>query len=99
MTLVGIPKAEQDAIFATVAAVLHLGNIEFAPVGEDAERSQPKDEASVNHLGAAAVLLGVQASGLGHALTTRTRHTVDGRFPRIFALQQHFCCVVMQGGW
>ncbi|KAK9815009.1 hypothetical protein WJX73_004719 [Symbiochloris irregularis] len=78
MTLVGIPKPEQDSVFATVAAVLHLGNVEFAAVGDDSEQSQPADEASVHHLGAAAELLGVQAEGLGHALTTRTRHTVDG---------------------
>ena len=82
MTLVGIPKVEQDAIFATVAAVLHLGNIEFAPTA-DAEASQPKDETSSRHLAAAANLLGVKADGLGRSLTTRTRHTVDGVLPAL----------------
>ena len=77
MTLVGIPKVEQDAIFATVAAVLHLGNIEFVPA-TDAEASQLKDEAAKAHLAAAALLLSVRPEGLNHALSTRTRHTIDG---------------------
>ena len=34
MTLVGIPSEEQDAVFATVAAVLHLGNVAFVEAGE-----------------------------------------------------------------
>ena len=80
MTLVGIPKAEQDAIFASVAAVLHLGNIDFAPTA-NSEASQPLDDSARAHLAAAAVLLGVKPEGLGHALTTRTRHTVDGESP------------------
>ena len=29
MERVGIPTADQDAIFRTVAAILHLGNIQF----------------------------------------------------------------------
>ena len=78
MTLVGIPKHEQDQIFATVAAVLHFGNTQFAPAGDDGESVQLADEASKGHLEAAAKLLGVEAGGLLRALTTRTRHTHDG---------------------
>lgn len=39
----------QDAIFRVVAAILHLGNIEFCK-GEDADSSSLKDEQSKFHL-------------------------------------------------
>ena len=77
MTLVGIPKAEQDAAFRTVAAVLHLGNLDFVDAGGDSESSALAAPAK-RHLTAAAKLLGVDAAGLLKALTTRTRQTVDG---------------------
>ena len=76
MKLVGIPEAEQDAAFRTVAAVLHLGNLAFVEAGEvDSSTVAP---AAQRHLAAAAKLLGVPAAGLLKALTTRTRQTVDG---------------------
>ena len=34
MSVVGIPLVEQDAVFRTVAAVLHLGNVDFVEAGE-----------------------------------------------------------------
>lgn len=40
---------KQEAIFRVVAAILHLGNIEFAK-GEDNESSIVKDEESLFHL-------------------------------------------------
>ena len=76
MTLVGIPKPEQDAAFRTVAAVLHLGNLDFVE-GGDSDSSTIAPDAR-KHLAAAAKLLGVDAAGLLKALTTRTRQTVDG---------------------
>ncbi|KAL2946237.1 hypothetical protein AAZX31_20G002600 [Glycine max] len=58
MEVVGINSDEQDAIFRIVAAVLHLGNIEFVKGGEDeTDSSQPKDEKSHFHLKIAAELL------------------------------------------
>ncbi|KAH9763212.1 Myosin-17 [Citrus sinensis] len=45
MDIVGISEEEQDAIFRVVAAILHLGNIEFAK-GEEADSSVIKDEKS-----------------------------------------------------
>lgn len=45
----------QDAIFRVVAAILHLGNVEFAK-GEEADSSEPKDEKSRSHLKTAAEL-------------------------------------------
>ncbi|KAG5391219.1 hypothetical protein IGI04_032760 [Brassica rapa subsp. trilocularis] len=46
MDVVGIGSEDQDAIFRVVAAILHLGNIEFAK-GEDSEAAEPKDEKSL----------------------------------------------------
>lgn len=46
----------QDAIFRVVAAILHLGNIEFAE-GKETDSSQPKDERSWFHLKTASELL------------------------------------------
>ena len=45
----------QDGIFRVVAAILHLGNIEFAK-GKEADSSVPKDEKSWFHLRTAAEL-------------------------------------------
>ena len=78
MAKVGIPAEQREAIFACVAAVLHLGNVEFAE-GRDADSSMvaPGSPAEAA-LGAAAELLGVPRDGLAHALTTRTRQTPEG---------------------
>ncbi|XP_068461753.1 myosin-8-like [Phaseolus vulgaris] len=58
MEVVGISSDEQDAIFRIVAAVLHLGNIEFIKgAEEELDSSQPKDEKSFYHLKIAAELL------------------------------------------
>ena len=90
MTLVGIPKAEQDAAFRTVAAVLHLGNLDFEDAGADAEASTVAAPAK-RHLAAAARLLGVDAAGLLKALTTRTRQTVDGACAPAFSAPHAAC--------
>ena len=81
MTNVGIPADEQDAVFQLVATVLHLGNLEFTEAGE--HDSSQVIQASAGALEAAATLLGVQTDGLSRALTTRTRHTVDGKSGRL----------------
>lgn len=50
--------SSQDAIFRIVAAVLHLGNIEFIKgVNDEMDSSEPKDEKSRFHLKTAAELL------------------------------------------
>lgn len=48
-------ECSQDAIFRVVAAILHLGNIEFAK-GKEIDSSVPKDEKSWFHLRTAAEL-------------------------------------------
>lgn len=45
----------QEAIFRVVAAILHLGNIEFAQ-GDEADSSVPKDDESKKYLKNAAEL-------------------------------------------
>ncbi|XP_068466187.1 myosin-7-like [Phaseolus vulgaris] len=58
MEVVGISSEEQDAIFRTVAAILHLGNVDLVNgVEEVLDSSQPKDEKSYFHLKTAAELL------------------------------------------
>lgn len=46
----------QEAIFRTLAAILHLGNIEFSP-GKEHDSSVIKDKKSTFHLQMAAELL------------------------------------------
>lgn len=46
----------QDAIFQILAAILHLGNIEFVK-GNETDSSEPKDDKSYFHLVTAAELL------------------------------------------
>ena len=77
MTLVGIPVEEQDAVWQLVAVVLHLGNLDFRE-GEEQD-SSVVSEPAVEHLDAAARLLGTQSDVLSKALTTRTRQTRDGK--------------------
>ncbi|XP_019422451.1 PREDICTED: myosin-6-like [Lupinus angustifolius] len=55
MGVVGINSEEQEAIFRVVAAILHLGNIEFTK-GMEMDSSMPKDEKSRFHLQTAAEL-------------------------------------------
>ena len=50
--------SSQDAIFRVVAAILHLGNIDFVKGAEEVfDSCQPKDEKSYFHLKTAAELL------------------------------------------
>ncbi|KAL4561162.1 hypothetical protein LXL04_033324 [Taraxacum kok-saghyz] len=56
MDVVGISPEEQEAIFRVVAAILHIGNIEFKR-GSEPDSSQPKDDKTQSHLKIAAELL------------------------------------------
>lgn len=79
MSVVGIPEAEQDAVFRTVAAVLHLGNVAFQEgAGSDGADASAVTAGAEEHLAAAAALLGAEEEGLRKALTSRTRQTRDG---------------------
>ncbi|KAA8534806.1 hypothetical protein F0562_029752 [Nyssa sinensis] len=76
MDIVGISEEEQDAIFMVVAAILHLGNIEFAK-GEEIDSSVIKDEKSRFHLNMTAELLKCDAKNLEDALIQRVMVTPE----------------------
>ncbi|KAM5547298.1 myosin-17-like [Rosa sericea] len=76
MDVVGISDEEQDAIFMVVAAILHLGNVEFAK-GEDIDSSVIKDEKSRFHLSTTAELLKCDPKSLEDALIKRVMVTPE----------------------
>ncbi|XP_010504771.1 PREDICTED: myosin-16-like isoform X3 [Camelina sativa] len=76
MDVVGISEKEQDAIFRVVAAILHLGNIEFSK-GEDADSSSLKDEQSMFHLQMTSELLMCDPHSLEDALCKRIMVTPE----------------------
>ncbi|XP_066332641.1 protein OPAQUE1 [Miscanthus floridulus] len=77
MDIVGISREDQDAIFRTLAAILHLGNIEFAP-GKDTDSSKIKDSISNFHLQTAAKLFMCDSDLLVSTLCSRSIHTREG---------------------
>ncbi|RXH87188.1 hypothetical protein DVH24_028688 [Malus domestica] len=76
MEVVGISSEEQDAIFRVVAAILHLGNIEFAK-GKEMDSSMPKDDKSWFHLKTAAQLFMCDVKALEDSLCKRIIVTRD----------------------
>ncbi|KAJ4726841.1 Myosin [Melia azedarach] len=73
MDIIGISQTEQDAIFRVVAAILHLGNVDFAKGDEDS--SVVKDGESKFHLQMTAELLMCDAHALEDALCKRVMIT------------------------
>lgn len=59
MIKVGIPPEQREAVFATVAAVLHLGNVSFVE-GKESDSSAVAPGSAQEHLQAA----GKQSSGI-----------------------------------
>ncbi|KAL2229130.1 UNVERIFIED_CONTAM: Myosin-17 [Sesamum indicum] len=76
MDIVGISEEEQEAIFRVVAAILHLGNIEFAK-GKEIDSSVIKDEKSRFHLNTTAELLKCDPKSLEDALIKRVMVTPE----------------------
>ncbi|XP_074573404.1 myosin-17-like [Curcuma longa] len=76
MDIVGISEQEQEAIFRVVAAILHLGNVDFAK-GPEIDSSVIKDEKSRFHLNMTAQLLMCDAQGLENALIKRVMVTPE----------------------
>ncbi|XP_038717473.1 myosin-11 isoform X2 [Tripterygium wilfordii] len=76
MDIVGISNKEQDAIFGVVAAILHLGNIDFAK-GEDADAAVVEDDESRFHLQMTAELLMCDPQALEDALCKRVMITPE----------------------
>ncbi|KAJ0961738.1 hypothetical protein J5N97_000057 [Dioscorea zingiberensis] len=76
MDIVGISAQEQDAIFRVVAAILHLGNVDFAK-GKEVDSSVPKDDKSKFHLNMVAELLMCDLVALEDALCKRVMVTPE----------------------
>ncbi|XP_044466154.1 myosin-12 [Mangifera indica] len=81
MDIVGISQEEQDAIFRVVAAILHLGNIDFTK-GKEVDSSRLKDEKSQYHLQTAAELLMCNEKALEDSLCKRVIVTPDGNITK-----------------
>ncbi|VVA99827.1 unnamed protein product [Arabis nemorensis] len=81
MDIVGISLEEQEAIFRVVAAILHLGNIEFAK-GEEADSSVPKDDNSKHSLKIAAELFMCDEKALEDSLCKRVMVTPEETISR-----------------
>ncbi|CAI0387787.1 unnamed protein product [Linum tenue] len=76
MDVVGLSEDDQDSIFKVVAAVLHLGNVEFAK-GPEIDSSVIKDEKSRFHLNTVAELLQCDVKSLEDALVKRVMVTPE----------------------
>ncbi|KAK9032137.1 hypothetical protein V6N11_056417 [Hibiscus sabdariffa] len=76
MDVVGISEEEQEAIFRVVAAILHLGNVEFSK-GAEADSSVIKDEKSRFHLNMTAELLKCDVKSLEDAMIKRVMVTPE----------------------
>ncbi|CAL1399770.1 unnamed protein product [Linum trigynum] len=76
MDIVGIGEEDQEAIFRVVAAILHLGNIEFAK-GAEIDSSKIKDDKSRFHLDTTAELLRCDPKNLEDALIKRVMVTPE----------------------
>ncbi|MED6156827.1 hypothetical protein PIB30_017987 [Stylosanthes scabra] len=76
MDIVGISHEDQEAIFRVLAAILHLGNIEFSP-GKVADSSAVTDDKSRFHMQMAAELFMCDVELLLATLCTRSRQTPD----------------------
>ncbi|XP_031407550.1 myosin-15 isoform X2 [Punica granatum] len=77
MDIVGISSEDQEAIFRILAAILHLGNIEFSP-GKEHDSSVIKDQKSSFHLQIAADLFMCDVKLLLAILCTRSIQTREG---------------------
>ncbi|KAJ7966354.1 putative myosin [Quillaja saponaria] len=77
MDIVGISHEDQEAIFRTLASILHLGNIEFSP-GKEHDSSVIRDQKSSFHVQMAANLFMCDASLLISTLCTRLIQTREG---------------------
>ncbi|XP_051141893.1 myosin-9-like [Andrographis paniculata] len=76
MDVVGISQKDQDAIFRVVAAILHLGNVDFSK-GQEIDSSVIKDDKSKFHLKTVAELLMCDPVALEDALLKRVMVTPE----------------------
>ncbi|VFQ61455.1 unnamed protein product [Cuscuta campestris] len=81
MDVVGISSDVQDAIFRVVAAILHLGNIEFVK-GSEPDSAEPKDDQSRFHLKTVAELFMCDEKSLEDSLCKRIIVTRDEKITK-----------------
>ncbi|KXZ51147.1 MYO2 protein [Gonium pectorale] len=93
MSHIGLSEEQQSAVLATVAAVLHLGNITFVE-GDHADRGSEgaavASGSAQEALRTAAQLLGVEAAALAEVLTTRQIQTREGAISTPLSAQAAF---------
>ncbi|KAG0502343.1 hypothetical protein HPP92_002415 [Vanilla planifolia] len=77
MDIIGISSYDQEAIFRTLAGILHLGNIEFSP-GNEHDSSTVNDAKSIFHLQMAAKLFMCDPDLLLATLCNRSIQTHEG---------------------
>ncbi|XP_037079769.1 unconventional myosin-VI-like [Pollicipes pollicipes] len=78
LATVGLADQERLAIYTTVAAVLHLGNVAFEDNPEDRKGGCMVSPSSEKALASAAALLGVDPDELNQALLSRVMQTSKG---------------------
>lgn len=77
---IGLTDEERIQIYANVAAVLHLGNIEFEDDPEDTRGGCSITANSEKSLHTASKLLGIDSSELKQALVSRVMQSARGGF-------------------
>uniref|UniRef100_H3D867 Myosin VAb n=1 Tax=Tetraodon nigroviridis TaxID=99883 RepID=H3D867_TETNG len=83
LALLGMSEREQVAVFQTLAAILHLCNVQVKPQSEDQSRISPDDE----HLVAFCELMRVPCEEMAHWLChTKLKTTVDTYVKSVSAL-------------
>ncbi|OQR90393.1 myosin-like protein [Achlya hypogyna] len=76
MQHVGIKKKQIELVVQTIAAILHLGNVDFDPLQvKDAEGSRVRP-ATAGSLSSACALLGLDEAALAHAFSYKWLHTM-----------------------
>ncbi|KAI4457701.1 myosin [Holotrichia oblita] len=78
LSRMGISDADKMQIYAMVAAVLHLGNVEFEDDPEDTRGGCRAKQSGESSLATASTLLGIDASELKQALTSRVMQSSRG---------------------
>jgi myosin heavy subunit len=77
LKMIGLSQNDTDEVFAIIAAVLHIGNIEFEKEDGDGENAKMSEESAQNFRKACA-LLGLEESKVSEAMLTKLL-TVGGK--------------------
>lgn len=78
LSTIGIDNTQRLQIYTLVAAVLHLGNVQFEDNPDDTRGGCRVSQASEKSLAVASKLLGIDASELRQALVSRVMQSSRG---------------------